>query len=211
MTEPESLAAVLMQVAGHAERIGVVDAREQAHAREVSARLADLCAALAELRGAVSDQAGVLAGLDQRVAQVASRLDAIGADGTEGDTAGHMPSPAVRWHEATAQQRDAALARLAGWVEEIYRHGYGHVSAGLGACWQSHPLCLFTLDWLSELWTVLYHQPIRTPRTLAGQAEFTTRILPAAAELMAAETRRCDHAARAPRPGAQRTWPGGRT
>jgi hypothetical protein len=37
-------------------------------------------------------------------------------------------------------------------------------------------------------------QPGRTTGTLAGQAEWQTRLLPAAAEQMAAETGRCEHA-----------------
>ena len=45
-------------------------------------------------------------------------------------------------------------------------------------------LCLFVLDWLSELHASLYLQPRRTPPMLSGQAEWQTRYLPAAAELM---------------------------
>ena len=55
-------------------------------------------------------------------------------------------------------------------------------------------MCLYTLDWLSELWSVLYLQPQRTTGTLAGQAEWQTRLVAAAAEQMAQETSRCEHA-----------------
>jgi hypothetical protein len=41
---------------------------------------------------------------------------------------------------------------------------------------------------------VLYLQPTRTTGTLAGQAEWQTRLLTAVAEQMAAETARCEHA-----------------
>ena len=76
----------------------------------------------------------------------------------------------------------------------MYRPGYGHLAASLGDCWDQHPLCLYILDWLSELWSVLYLAPARTAGTLAGQAEWHTRLLAAAAEQLARETRGCAHA-----------------
>jgi hypothetical protein len=78
-------------------------------------------------------------------------------------------------------------------VEQVYRPGYGHLAASLGECWEQHPLCLYILDWLSELWSVLYLAPARTAGTLAGQAEWHTRLLAAAAEQLARETRGCTH------------------
>ena len=53
------------------------------------------------------------------------------------------------------------------WVEQVYRPGYGHLAATLAPCWSSHDLCLYGLDILSDLWSVLYLQPERTPRTLS--------------------------------------------
>jgi hypothetical protein len=41
---------------------------------------------------------------------------------------------------------------------------------------------------------VLYLQPRRTTGTLAGQAEWQTRLLTAAAEQLTRETSRCQHA-----------------
>ncbi len=91
--------------------------------------------------------------------------------------------------------REAETAgKLRAWVEDVYRPGYGHLAGSLGDCWDQHPLCLYILDWLSELWSVLYLAPARTPATLAGQAEWNTRLLPAAAEQLARETRGCAHA-----------------
>lgn len=58
----------------------------------------------------------------------------------------------------------------------------------LAACWDQRPLCLYTPDWLSELWSVLYLRPTCTAGTLAGQAEWQTRLLSAAADRMARET-----------------------
>jgi hypothetical protein len=67
------------------------------------------------------------------------------------------------------------------------------------------------LDWLSELWSVLYLQTKRNARTLAGQGEFQTRLLPAAAEQMHHETTRCHHATSGADPmrrSAREAWPG---
>jgi hypothetical protein len=81
-------------------------------------------------------------------------------------------------------------------VEQVYRPGYGQLAATLGPCWAEHPLCLYALDIACELWSVLYLQATRTPGVLSAQAEYQTRILPALAGQMQAETRRCGHAQR---------------
>jgi hypothetical protein len=60
-------------------------------------------------------------------------------------------------------------------------------------CWSSHDLCLYGLDILSDLWSVLYLQPERTPLTLSAQAEYQARILPALAAQLTTETTRCGH------------------
>ena len=97
------------------------------------------------------------------------------------------------------RRRQAAVDRLRAWAEQIYLPGYGHLAAALPHCWEHHPLCLYTLDWLSELWSVLYLGPKRSTGLLAAQAEWQTRLLPAAAGQLARETARCGHA----RPGAR--------
>ena len=98
------------------------------------------------------------------------------------------------WWKLTGDERDRALARLRAWVEQIYRPGFGHLAAALGPCWDQHPLCLYGLDWLMELWSLLYLVPERTAGTVASQAEWQTRLLPALAEQMYLETTRCQHA-----------------
>ena len=87
------------------------------------------------------------------------------------------------------------VARLRGWVEQVYRPGYGHLAAALGPCWAAHDLCLYGLDILAGLWSVLYLQPGRDARLLSAQAEYQARILPALAAQLALETTRCGHAA----------------
>jgi hypothetical protein len=85
------------------------------------------------------------------------------------------------------------IARLRAWVEQVYRPGYGHLAATLAPCWSSHDLCLYALDILSDLWSVLYLQPDRTPGMLSAQAEYQARILPTLAAQLLAETSSCGH------------------
>jgi hypothetical protein len=102
--------------------------------------------------------------------------------------------PAPRWWKLDETEREEALARLRAWVEQIYRPGYGHLSATLAPCWDQHPLCLYGLDWLMELWSALYLISQRTTGNLASQAEWQTRLLPALAEQLHLETTCCEHA-----------------
>jgi len=128
-----------------------------------------------------------LAELAERVQAVEDLLFA------EPDRAGYTPIPAPRWWLLDGDERAEAIARLAAWVDEVYRPSYGHVARLLPACWADHPLCLFVLDFLCELHSVLYLRDRRGASTLAGQAEWHIRHLPAAADLMAAEAKGCEH------------------
>jgi hypothetical protein len=78
-------------------------------------------------------------------------------------------------------------------VQQVYQPGYGHLAAALAPCWTSHDLCLYGLDVLAELWSVLYLQPRRTPGMLSAQAEYQARILPALAAQLRTETTSCGH------------------
>ena len=112
----------------------------------------------------------------------------------EADRAGYSPIPAPRWWLLSGADRTAAIDRLAAWVDQVYVKSCGHLAHTLAPCWAEHNLCLFVLDFLSELHSVLYLQTSRSPRTLSVQAELHLRIIPEAADLMKAETTRCDHA-----------------
>jgi hypothetical protein len=101
---------------------------------------------------------------------------------------GPSPIPAPRWHELQGEERAAAIVRLRGWVRRVYVPVYGHLAAGLGACWEQHPLCCLLLDHLSETWAVLFDRPTRPQRILSAQMEFQLRCLPAAAEQLRTET-----------------------
>jgi hypothetical protein len=197
---PDALDAALRQLAGHGEHLAALDAREAGHFAQIAERLTQLGDLVTGLSPAARDQSAVLDrlhALDEQVAALAARLTGAGPHtggvGEEGEGRGYRPSPAPPWWKPHGTGRDEAVTKLAGWVEQVYRPGYGHLAASLGECWDQHPLCLYILDWLSELWSVLYLAPSRTQGTLAGQAEWHARLLTAAAEQLARETRGCRH------------------
>ncbi len=211
MTVSDALAAALLQISQHAERLSELDTRESEHDQAVSDALAKLHEAVSALQGTVTDQGQILASLDglgesvtSLAAQVASLMPAAGEKGH------YQPIPTVQWQSLTREEHQAAVARIGSWVTQVYRPSYGHLAHRLGSCWSQHPLCLVQLDWLSELWSVLHLQPARTARDLAAQAELGTRIIPAIAEQLAAETSSCDHARRhggSPAAAIAGTWP----
>ena len=198
------LTGVMLQITQHAERIAVLDQREAAHFREIADRLDRIARELADTGERVDNvhdiaarQAALLEaldGIDQQVSALTNRLTDIAGAGTEDGNA-YQPAPEPRWWKLDGTQREEALNRLRAWVEQVYRPGYGHLAAALGPCWAQHPLCLYGLDWLMELWSVLYLTPGRTTALLASQAEWQTRLLPALAEQMHIETTRCAHQA----------------
>jgi hypothetical protein len=194
--EPEGLTAVLLQLAAITQKLAELDQRQASDAREVKERIAALGSTVGELKGTTASHAQTLAaldGLDRQVAELAAKVAGhIPGDG-DGDQLAYQPSAAPKFWKLHGPARDAAIGRLRAWVEQVYRPGYGHLAASLGECWEQHPLCLYILDWLSELWSVLYLAPARTQGTLAGQAEWHTRLLAAAAEQLARETRGCAH------------------
>jgi hypothetical protein len=117
------------------------------------------------------------------------------------DAADHLASPVPKWWKLSADQRREPLSRLRAWVEQIYRPGYGHLAASLGPCWEAHDLCLYGLDILAELWSLLYLQDQRSAGLLSAQAEYQARILPAVSSQFMTETTGCGHAGR---PGSNR-------
>ncbi len=199
MTEPEGLTAALLQLAGLTQQLSGLDHREAGHAREIRERVAALATLVNGLKGDLAGQAEALAAADRHVTDLAATIarQAAADDGPDA----YQPSAPPRFWKLDGRARDDAITRLRAWVEQVYRPGYGYLSASLGDCWDQHPLCLYVLDWLSELWSVLYLQPGRTAGTLAGQAEWHTRLLTAAAEQLTQETRRCGHAATRRMPG----------
>jgi hypothetical protein len=170
------------------------------------AQLADLQAQVGELADARARDAARLramaTGLRRRARQAdtagprkAIRHQRRGQPGAEG----YQPIPAPQWWRLQGRERAAAIGRLRSWVDAVFRPGYGHLAAQVGPCWPEHDLCLYQLAWLSEMHTAIFLAP---GRVLASEADWHTRLLPAAVVLMAEETGRCDHLHTA-RPAAQ--------
>jgi hypothetical protein len=194
---------LILQITQYAERLALLDQREAADARELTDRLDKLARHLAEtgerldaVNNLADKQAALLKtldGLDQQVAALTARLTNLTAGNSNDGDEAYKPAPAPRWWNLDGTERDEALNRLRAWVEQVYRPGYGHLSASLTPCWDQHPLCLYGLDWLMELWSALYLNPERKPPALASQAEWQTRLLPVLAEQLHQETTRCEH------------------
>lgn len=175
------ITAALLQITQQAERLAILELREATHHGETATALNALCDSLSHL--------------DQQIAAIADRLSEViaGRETVTDVDDEHRRARAPRWWRLAGDEREQAVARLRAWVEQVYRPNYGHPAAALGPCWEQHPLCLFGLHWLMELWSVLYLSGEGGTSTLASQAEWQTRLLPALAEQMHVETSRCRH------------------
>jgi hypothetical protein len=180
MTSQDPITAIVDQLAAHAEQLTRLDTRHADHHTAVGARLAELSRQTAALGRVVDEHAAAL-----------TQLTAPSQAGPDGD--GYYPEPAPAWWKLAADGRQEPIARLRAWVEQVYRPGYGHLAATLGPCWPSHDLCLYALDIASELWSMLYLQPHRSPALVSAQAEYQARILPALADQLRIETHTCGH------------------
>jgi hypothetical protein len=197
MTTNDPITAALQELANQDERLIQLDARETSHFTTISERIAELADLITGLGRTLEDDGTVLArfeALDRQVADLATQL--------AHDLGGYHPDPPPAWWKLPAAERHEPIARLHAWVEQVYRPGYGHLAATIAPCWPSHDLCLYGLDILSGLWSVLYLQPERTARLLSAQAEYQARILPALAAQLVSETSSCGHPrGRIPTPG----------
>jgi hypothetical protein len=163
---------------------------------ETADKLAGLERLVTDLGADIRQQAertARLQALEEALAALTARVAEVLPD-EQGSPRTYLPRPAPRWWKLTGEAREAEIGRLRGFVEHVYRPGFGHLAARLRPCWASHHLCLYCLDIAAELHAVLYLQSRRTISLLNGQAEYATRVLPALADLMAAETRTgCQH------------------
>jgi hypothetical protein len=204
MTAPDSgLTAALMQLAGHTEQITKLDLRQREDVRKLHENLQDLALRISGLRDTIDAQAEILASLadvQRRVEVLAGQL-AEKADEPER----YEPSNTPHWWSMTDADKDKFLKRLGDWVRSIFVPGYGYLAAMLPDCWAEHTHICTQLDIASELWACLYIDPQRSRSTVAAQAEFQTRYLPALAEQMAKEGAKCRHS----RPVLNGARPGG--
>jgi hypothetical protein len=185
MTTPDRDIAALDELAAQHERITRLDVR-YATLTERIAELTGMVTVIGRTLHDATTALGRLEALDHQVAALTAQL-------TGRDASSCQPGPVPAWWKLTDAERQEPLARLRAWVEQVYRPSYGHLAAGLGPCWESHDLCLYGLDILSQLWSALYLQPERSAGQLSSQAEYQARFLPALGEQMRAETSRCAH------------------
>ena len=79
-------------------------------------------------------------------ALLAGLTDRLTPDRAGQEPGGYQPGPPPAWWTLTADARQEPLARLRGWVDQVYRPGYGHLAAALAPCWPAHDLCLYGID-----------------------------------------------------------------
>jgi hypothetical protein len=189
---PDPMTAALDQLAAHREHISSLDSREASHFTSLDTQLGQLTGLVTELSRALQTDTAALAQLEALHRQV-TELAAHLVSPASNDTARYQPAPPPAWWKLAGADRQEPSAQLHGWVEQVYRPGYGHLAAALAPCWDKHDLCLYGLDILSQLWSALYLQPARSTGLLSAQAEYQARILPALVAQLTAETTGCGH------------------
>ena len=158
--------------------------------------LADIRKAIIQIRAASASEHEILRnldGLDLKVAELDDRLRNLAGKPGMGESDDYQPASTIRWWQIEEDEREEAITRLAYWAGKIFIPGYGWLSKMLPPCWVQHELCLYTVAWLSELWSVLDLREEPTASTLGAMAELQTRLIPAAVEQMAKDARDCGH------------------
>lgn len=182
MTEP--------QEARNAAGIAVLG-DQLAHVR---ARIDELALAVSGVQGTIEDQRDVLRsvdGLRETLDLLVQRFNALFPP-DDPDARFYSPITTPRFWQLTGGDRERAVERLRAWADGVYRSQFGFIARKLPPCWEQHDFCLVVLDVASELHSCLYLQPTRNQGLLSGQAELLTRLMPALADLMAAEGK-CEH------------------
>lgn len=185
MADDSALDAAVLQLA---ELAGKVHAAESG--------LSAVRRAIISIRAASASEHEILRnldGLDLKVAELDARVRDLAGKPDGGAADNYQPAATVRWWQIEDAERKEAVTRLRYWVGKIFVPGYGYLARMLPACWPRHEFCLYTVSWLSELWSVLYLAEEPNARTLGAMAELQTRILPAACDQMVKEVRDCGH------------------
>ena len=196
--EEGTVAAVLRltDLAAQVERV------EHTSARRLDELARDCAAAMQQVTG-LREELGSLGsradGIEQRLTDVSAllehmsgQIDALATpDGkSQGNTTAYQVNPSPPWWRPADDRCQDTAARLADWVQEVYRPVFGYLADLLAPCWAQHPLCLAYIDTLHEAWCLLYLTG-RDPKMVFAQLDWLTRPLLQAAEVMATETRTC--------------------
>jgi uncharacterized protein involved in exopolysaccharide biosynthesis len=116
------LAATLIQIAAHAERIASLDTREHGHHDNLAAQISELATDNAAIAARISTIDSTLTrhttivnaldGLDTQVAALASHLTELATNSDDAqDKQGYHPVPPPRWWQLTGPEHDTALDR----------------------------------------------------------------------------------------------------
>ncbi len=203
-----TIAAVmrLTDLAAKVERV------EHTGTRRLDELARDCAAALQQIAG-LREELGTFGGradgIEQRLAEVSTllehmsgQIEALTTPAAKAQDSGpsYQVNPAPPWWKPADDRCQDTTARLADWVEEVYRPVFGYLADLLAPCWAQHPLCLAYLDTLHEAWCLLYLTG-RDPKMVFAQLDWLTRALLQAAEVMATETRPCRDRGRHRDPG----------
>lgn len=163
--------------------------------RGTDAAMAAILAEHADRLDAITQQMEAMAlprqGEQQAVADLRQLVQSLLEQ--EEERRGYVPVPAPHWWDLEGTEREDAIAHLREWVDKVFRPGYEQVADDLGPCWAQHPICLYLLDFLSEWHRYLYLAPKRPAGHLGAMAEWHTRFLPVAIEVMRDTTKACQH------------------
>ena len=193
------MAAAVLKLTDLAARVEQVEQSAEQRIGELAASCAEALTQVASLREEAGTLGGRSDGIEAKLAEVGALLarmsDQIDGLTTAQDEPGEAATayrvhPAPPWWQPRDDRCADTTERLRDWVNEVYRPVFGYLGALLGGCWDRHPLCLTYLDTLHEAWCLLYIPP-RDPKMVFAQLDWLTRPLLQAAEVMAAETRRC--------------------
>ena len=192
MTSNDPITAIVDQLAAHAEQLTRLDARHADHHAAVSARLAELTGQTAALGHAVEEHAAALTRLTApsrpaRTATLPPRARRRRGGSCRPPTA---PNPSPGCGPGSSRSTGPATAT---WPPPSAPAGPPTTCAC--TAWTSR----------SDLWSVLYLQPARSPALLSAQAEYQARILPALADQLRIETATCGHP-RHPAPADGQPW-----
>jgi hypothetical protein len=89
MPEPGALAAALLQLSAHAERLAELGGREIRHSAEIGDRVAALTSLASAMKRTLEDQSEILSGLkdlDVRLLELAARIKAIAPADLDNDS-----------------------------------------------------------------------------------------------------------------------------
>lgn len=157
-------------------------------------------AQVAELQQKVTDQGEILAAMEglqeehTKLSELVADLEVkVGSEDEDDDGPGRMPRPTPPFWDMTAEEREAYVGSIRGFVATVLEPVYPHYAKMLPACWPEHTYILTVLECFQEVWMVLYLAKRRKPKVLFGQADALTRLFPGFMTVITQELKNCTH------------------